>query len=82
MNTFLAGRKRFTRNDVLLAASRSAYITSVIQSGKLEEFRLFDNDIQIEDYLFPEKPENQLNKLSKLPGGVLYYLKNAYDLTK
>ena len=34
------------------------------------------------DYLFSEKPENLLNKLSKLPGGVLYYLKRAYDLTK
>ncbi|MDO9341116.1 MAG: nucleotidyl transferase AbiEii/AbiGii toxin family protein, partial [Bacteroidales bacterium] len=55
LNTFLPGRKRFTRNDVLLAASRSAYITSVIQSGKLEEFKLFDNGIQIDGYLFPEK---------------------------
>lgn len=82
LNSFLPGRKRFTRNDVLLAASRAAYITSIIQFEKLEEFRLFDNDIPIEDYLFPEKSENQLNKLSKLPGGVLYYLKNAYDLTK
>lgn len=82
LNSFLPGRKRFTRNDVLLAASRSAYITSVIQSGKLEEFKLFDIGIQIDDYLFPEKPENQLNKLSKLPGGVLYYLKNTFDQTK
>jgi predicted nucleotidyltransferase component of viral defense system len=82
LNSFLPGTKRFTRFDVLLAASRSAYITSIIQTGKLEEFKLFDNSIQIDDYLFSEKPENQLNKLSKLPGGVLYYLKQAYDLTK
>lgn len=82
LNSFLPGTKRFTRLDVLIAASRSAYITSIIQTGKLEEFKLFDNSIQIDDYLFSEKPENQLNKLSKLPGGVLYYLKQSYDLTK
>ena len=82
LNSFLPGTKRFTRLDVLLAASRSAYITSIIQTGKLEEFKLFDNNIQIDDYLFSEKPDNQWNKLSKLPGGVLYYLKQAYDLTK
>ncbi|MBL7111067.1 MAG: nucleotidyl transferase AbiEii/AbiGii toxin family protein [Bacteroidales bacterium] len=82
LNSFLPGRKRFTRFNVLLAASRSAYITSIIQTGKLEEFKLFDNSIQVDDYLFPEKPDNQFNKLSKLPGGVLYYLKQAYDLTK
>ena len=82
LNSFLPGTKRFTRLDVLIAASRSAYITSIIQSGKLEEFKLFDNSIQIDNYLFPEKPQNQLNKLSKLPGGILYYLKQAYDLTK
>ncbi len=82
LNSFLPGTKRFTRLDVLLAASRSAYITSIIQTGKLEEFKIFDNNIQIDDYLFSEKPENLLNKLSKLPGGILYYLKRAYDLTK
>jgi hypothetical protein len=82
LNSFLPGTKRFTRLDVLLAASRSAYITSIIQTGKFEEFKLFDNIIQIDDYLFSEKPENQLNKLSKLPGGVLYYLKQAYDITR
>ena len=47
LNSFLPGRKRFTRNDVLLAASRAAYITSIIQFEKLEEFRLFKNDILI-----------------------------------
>ena len=82
LNSFLPGTKRFSRLNVLLAASRSGYISSIIKTGKLEEFKLFDNNIQIDDYLFTEKPENQLNKLSKLPGGVLYYLKLAYDLAK
>lgn len=80
LNSYLPGSKRFTRLDMLIAASKAAYITSIIQAGKPEDFKLFNLQEKIEKYRFTDKPENVLNKLPRLPGGALYYLRKTYDL--
>lgn|GEM_PF-2549565 len=79
LRSFIIGTSRVSKESILLAASQAAYITTLVQTGSTVAFRLFDDKQEISNFHFPEPPHSYLNRLSKLPGGVLYYLKNVHD---
>lgn len=82
LKSFIIGTAMVSRESVLLAATQAAYITLLIQLNKTETFSLFNEKHNINNYLFSEPPQSMFNKLSKLPCGILYYLRSISDLTR
>lgn len=82
LKSFIVGTTMVSREIILLAASQAAYITTLIRSGNTAAFKMFDKKQDITSWLFTDLPYSSLNRLSKLPGGILYYLKSALDLKK
>jgi hypothetical protein len=82
LKSFIVGSAMIGKETVLLAAAQAAYITTLIQLEKTDLFSLFNEKLDITNYLFAEPPESMLNRLLKLPEGVMYYLKSVYDLVK
>jgi hypothetical protein len=82
LKSFIVGNAMISKEAILLAASQAAYITTLIQFDKTNSFALYDEKDDITKYLFTEAPESILNRLLKLQGGILYYLKNIYSVTK
>jgi hypothetical protein len=82
LRSFMIGRAMLPKESILLAASQAAYTTTLIQTGRTDSFQLFDEKMDLSAFQFTELDYSPLNRLSKLPGGILYYLKNVYDLTR
>jgi len=82
LKSFIVGSAIIGKETILLAAAQAAYITTLIQHEKTDSFLLFSEQHDVTNYLFAAPPESMLNRLLKLPGGVVYYLKNIHDHIK
>jgi predicted nucleotidyltransferase component of viral defense system len=82
LKSFIVGTTMLSKELILLAAAQAAYITSLIEYEKTTLFSLFNEKQDPAKYLFAEPPESMLNRLLKLQGGILYYLKSVHDLIK
>jgi hypothetical protein len=67
---------RFSIDEAITAAAKVAYLTNLIQSGKIIKIERFKNPLEIKDWLIENPEYNKLNKLKKNnPEGFYYWSK-------
>lgn len=74
---FLVGT--VNREDIVLASAKAGYLTSAY--SKSQSISWFTNDMDENDFLFKDGDYIQLNRMSKLGMGIMFYLKNMVDFS-
>lgn len=64
---------RFSIDEAITAGAKVAYLTKLIQLGKVTTIERFKNPLEIKDWLIEDQKYNKLNKLKKNNPEAFYY---------
>jgi len=78
LDSFLVAKQKYRLDKLIVDASKASYLAAMSLSDKTPIFITYENQ-DLKEYYFEPKELSPLNGLAKLPGGSLFYLKNAYN---
>ncbi len=64
----------FTIDSVVLSTAKVAYLSYILLSKLEINFKKYNEDDDIKNYLIQKSDYSKLNKIKAIPGGALYYL--------
>lgn len=68
----------FTVDDVVLSSAKIAYLAHILLSDLKINFKKYNKEDNIKNYLIQKPDYSKLNKLKAIPGGPLFYLNQIF----
>ncbi|WP_271783246.1 nucleotidyl transferase AbiEii/AbiGii toxin family protein [Aquimarina algiphila] len=74
--------EKFNIEEAITAASKVAYLSELIKTGKENDIERFDTPLEVKDWMIENPQFNKLNKLKKSNPEAFFYWFNALKINK